>query len=230
MIEWGMDHPAPNPLIAWMQSSARKSLPRAEEALVEIKERLGASWSVQSIPWQSLEKPTLLGLMLDHGLSLQRVDKHPKYDEHGLRGLALFLDAPLETYSYFDAAGIEEISEDTCSRIGVDVIRASRPNSLRALHKAHPEFIEHLVRKETSVICIGIIGKYLEAETKKNLEMVRLATHWGANWEAVTKQNGFITEKKQPVFDALVRNMQAERLAKSWEDAPVPTSRSRPRL
>jgi hypothetical protein len=225
-----MDSKAPNPLIAWIQSSARKSLPRAQEALIQIKEHMGeASWSQQALPWQALEKPAFLGMLLQQGLSFSRIDPHPEYNKHGIRGLALFLDAPLDTYTYLDAACIEEISEDTCSRIGIEVVRKGRVNSFRALHKAHPVFMENAVKSSPSVVCVGVMSNYLQSQSKKNLAMLRAVNNLGAHWEDLEKQRQFIDEKNRPVFEAIVRDLYAERLAEPWSQTPAPT-RSRPRL
>lgn len=230
MIECGMNKTLSNPLIAWMQSSSRKSLPRAYETLVQVRAQLGEdAWAQQSLPWQALEKPELLGLLLHQGLSFSRLDNHPDYTEHGPRGLALFLDAPLETYTHFDAAGIEELSEDAYSRIGKTAIDKGRVNSFRAVHKAHPTFIESAVRREPSIICIGVMGRYLQSPSKKNMEMLRVVDAMGARWEHLESQSQFITVKNRPVFEAVVRELCAERLAHAWCGS-ISSKRSRTRL
>lgn len=240
-----------NPLVNWVLASSRKTHASAMKDLAVLRRQLAGEWDKVIIPWQALERPALLEALLDSGLELGRISCHPEeigdktsgYASFqskmirkggegvalGPRLLALHLNAPIAAHRLLDSHGIPYLSEEQCNTAGMDFLRGHKDNSLEEMHREMPEHMETLAQSKPSILAIGVMSEWFSKKTKKTRRMLSLVNAWGAKWQDVLSQYGFVTPDKKNDFEAVCRDLEAENLAKSWDGKSQAPS-SRPRL
>lgn len=200
------------------------------QQLSGLRDQAGEEWGKVKLDSALLRRPKVLKTLLEAGISSFQIKLDPYVDN--VRIQSITLNAPLETHQLLDEYGVENLSWEKTSMLLMQSLKASWPNSVRALHRMHPHEVEASMHEKHAIGALTALYTYLRKTTSQAHEIAQLATDWGAQWErfrAGVEKNGFPAEID--IFHVFVREEQARTMQKQANQIqPNPPRRTQARL
>lgn len=219
-------------LLSWLEVNGNKNLRDAKKQLDRIHQRVVGeeAWKTLHFPGQILAYPRRLTEWLECGGSVDRI-KTLTNGMGTLRCDALDLDAPRETHLILDAHGVEPLNEDKHSKMGARAAHSGGINALMELHRCNPWKMEDYFKRTPSPAVYMVVGFAMKHPTyKASMEMLVLATMWGANWEHILEDRNIQREANFSRFEGMLIQAQATAISRLTPETPAERTVSRLRL